>query len=91
MNKEKLDQIKNKIKYRTPEIVTAVSAVALVAYGIYVKKTWEPLKSDGADFDPLPVIEGEEKAKILGREDTILQKIEDDLYFLSVGFPKTED
>ena len=85
MNKEKLNSIKNKIKSRTPEIIVAASAITVVTYVVIVAKTFTSSVKYLADEDSvLPVVTGEERAKLLAREDTIIQSIEPDLYFLSI-------
>lgn len=88
--KEKLAQIKKKIKHYTPEIIVVASATVGIGVTVHALKNATKAALGDEDF-ALPTITGEEKKTILGRSDTILQQIEDDLYFLSTGVTKTED
>lgn len=91
MNKEKFDSIVKKIKSRTPEIITAVSAITVVTYAVIVAKTFtSSVKYLGAEDDVFTTVTGEERANLLTREDTIIQSIEPDLYFLSIVQPENE-
>jgi hypothetical protein len=86
MNKEKRDQIKNKIKAYAPAVIgftAAAGSVALIATTL-IKTANKALLDEATAFEPLPVVTGEERTKLLEREDTILQKVEDDVWFLSV-------
>jgi hypothetical protein len=85
MNKDKRDQIKNKIRAYAPAVIgftAAAGSVALIATTL-IKTANKALLEETA-FEPLPVVTGEERTKLLEREDTILQKVEDDVWFLSV-------
>lgn len=87
MNKEKREEIKNKIRPYIP----AVLAITSIAVGAaLVAKTLKTPVLELKDYR-LPTITGDEKAEVLARTDTILQQIEPDLYYLSVGVTLTED
>jgi hypothetical protein len=93
MNKDKLAKIKNKIKEYAPAVLSlaagAISIGLAVASVNAVVKTFND-DSVGTMYDPLPEVTGDEKKELLAREDTVIQKIEDDLYFLSI-VQKPED
>ena len=89
-NKKKLDKIKQKTKEYAPAVLSlsaAVGTVALFAFSAMKAAEKATLSGDESDWT-LPVITGEEKEEILRREDSVLQRLEDDVYFLS--FPRTE-
>ena len=86
MNKEKLVKIKNKIKPYVP----AILAITTVAVGTVVAVKTLKSSLEESVLAPLPIITGEEKVKLLERTDMIIQEIEPDLYFLSVGVTQTE-
>jgi hypothetical protein len=87
--KQKLANAKQKIKTYAPEIITVTAVVTTIA--LVAKSLHSASKAVlDVEFVPFPVIDGEEKEKLFGRDDTILQHVEDNFYFLSV-VPKTED
>lgn len=91
-NKEKFVKIKKKIKSVAPAIVIVSTTAGAAAIAFYSLKS-TAIKAIEKDTcaNLLPTITGDEKFAILGRCDLILQKIEDNLYFLSFDDTKTED
>jgi hypothetical protein len=92
MNKEKLNAIKNKIKYRAPEIAVATT----VSLGILaaIKLIKSDLSSTGKsalvffdDGDGFPCVTGDERDAILGAKDSILNRLNAQDYILSLPDP----
>ena len=82
MNKEKLVKIKNKIKKNAPEIMIAVSAVAVAAYGIY--GVAKQVKTAGSfEFEPLPMVDRETQKTLMEDADFGLYKLTDDEYMFA--------
>jgi hypothetical protein len=84
---EKFATIKQKIKTHAPMIIACTAYAGVVSFIVFnATKALKPVSGE-SDWT-LPTITGDEKAEILGREDSVLQRIEDDAYFLL--FPTTD-
>lgn len=84
MYKEKLNVIKNKIKNHAPEIIAISSGIAItvVAYVVYNR-----ISSKISEDYELSIMTGDAKKKLIGRDDAILSKIDEQNYILFLENP----
>jgi hypothetical protein len=83
----KLDKIKQTARiYGPAALIFVATATATVLAGRAIVKNAPTFDLD-SPFEPLPEVTGDEKKALFDREDGVLQKIEDDIYFYS--FPET--
>lgn len=84
MNKEKIAEIKNKLKKHAPEIIVLLTATALAAYGINgVKKQITATPLDDVDFDPMPMVDRDTQKTLMEDEAFGLYKLTDDEYMFA--------
>lgn len=85
MDKQKRDQIKKKIRKYAPAAAT-ITAIAALGTVVVIQAVETANKIIDAQVNAtLPEVTGDEKKRLLEHPNTILQKIEDNLYFLSIG------
>lgn len=84
MNKEKIVEIKNKLKKHAPEIAVAAVTVALAAYGIHgVKKQITATHLDDVEFELWPMVDRDTQKTLMEDEAFGLYKLTDDEYMFA--------
>lgn len=83
--KQKLAQIKQKIKAAAPAAIAFTAAAASVVLTINAVKNASQKAADAVEFEPFPEVTGEEKTKLLERDDIVIQEADPGtFYFISV-------
>lgn len=79
--KQKLAQIKQKIKTVAPAAIAFTAAAASVVLAINIARRID----DVVEFEPFREVVGEEKTTLLGRDDIVIQEADPGtFYFISV-------
>lgn len=87
--KQKLAQIKQKIKAVAPAAIAFTAAAASVVLTINAVKNASQKAADAVEFEPFREVSGEEKTTLLGRDDIVIQEADPGLfYFISVVTPE---
>lgn len=90
--KQKLAQIKQKIKAVAPAAIAFTAATASVVLTINAVKNASQKVDDTVDDEPFREVTGEEKTTLLGRDDIVIQEADPGtFYFISVVQPKIEE
>ena len=85
--KQKLTQIKQKIMAVAPAAIAFTAAAASVALTINAVKKNNSQTTD-VEFEPFREVTGEEKTKLLDRDDIVIQEADPGtFYFISVVSP----
>lgn len=86
--KQKLAQIKQKIKAAAPAAIAFTAAAASVALVINTVRT-AAKAVESVEFEPFREVSGEEKTTLLGRDDIVIQEADPgQFYFISVVTPE---
>jgi predicted RNA methylase len=83
--KQKLAQIKQKIKAVAPAAIAFTAAAASVALAINAAKNSSQKDAIAVEFEPFKEVSGEEKTKLLERDDIVIQEADPGAFwFISV-------
>lgn len=82
MNKEKVTEVKNKLKKNAPTI--AIFAVATTTIGLLANSVIKQVKvASESVFEPLPMVDRDEQKKLMENEDFGLYKLTEDEYMFA--------